>query len=380
MPRWLWWLPAVGLAAVFLYAVSRGTFTDEFFAALGVGTATSGAALMAGGLLGFLFGIPRTLQGERPPDVLEQRGDARPEYRVNTNLEQISDWLTKILVGVGLVQLGSLSREVRRLADFVAEGLGADASASSFALALLVYFSLSGFLIAYLWTRLNLTGAFARAEAAVLRTYVDERIGEVKQVAQQQEDHDARALSLVTRQLKPEPTAAPIPQADLDAAVAAASRPIKITIFRAAADQRADNWRTNKRVMEYTIPVFRALIAGDPEKHYHAHFGQLGWALKDSDPPELREAEAMLTEAIQIRGDPHRRGYLLYKFVRAECRIRLDDEFAAGRPSSAERKQAILADLRVAALNDWLRGKLSSDDPFPAWMKLNGVRPQDLGP
>src|SRR5262245_17353320 len=248
MPRWLWWLPAVGLAAVFVYAVSRGTFTDDFFQALGVGAATSGAALMAGGLLGFLFGIPRTLQGERPPDVLEQRGETRPEYRVNTNLEQISDWLTKILVGVGLVQLGSLADEAGRLADFVAKGLGADDAAASFALALLVYFSLSGFLIAYLWTRLNLTGAFARPEASVLRPYVDERIGEVKQVAEQQEDRDARALSLVTRQLKPEPTAVPIPQAELDAAVAAASRPIKITIFRAAADQRSDNWRTDKRV------------------------------------------------------------------------------------------------------------------------------------
>src|SRR5205085_11890184 len=31
-----------------------------------------------------------------------------PLQSVNTNLEQISDWLTKILVGVGLTQFGSL--------------------------------------------------------------------------------------------------------------------------------------------------------------------------------------------------------------------------------------------------------------------------------
>ncbi len=55
----------------------------------------------AGFLVGFLFGIPRVLQGE---DVLPGQ---QPEYRqrVNTNLEQISDWLTKIIVGLGLVEL-----------------------------------------------------------------------------------------------------------------------------------------------------------------------------------------------------------------------------------------------------------------------------------
>lgn len=81
---------------------------------------------------------------------------------MNTNLEQISDWLTKILVGVGLVQLGSIVDSLGDLADYIAEALGGGPAGAPFALALVMYFTVAGFLVAYLWTRLNLTGAFAR--------------------------------------------------------------------------------------------------------------------------------------------------------------------------------------------------------------------------
>jgi hypothetical protein len=64
-----------------------------------------------GSLIGFLFGIPRTLQLEVPITPKTQdagKSDGKDDsfrQNVNTNLEQISDWLTKILVGVGLTQL-----------------------------------------------------------------------------------------------------------------------------------------------------------------------------------------------------------------------------------------------------------------------------------
>src|SRR4051812_34381069 len=51
----------------------------------------AGASLASGVGIGFLFGIPKSRQ--RIPD---QSG--RPLYDPNTNLEDISDWLTKIIV------------------------------------------------------------------------------------------------------------------------------------------------------------------------------------------------------------------------------------------------------------------------------------------
>jgi predicted secreted protein len=61
--------------------------------------------LLIGGLLGFLFGIPRTLQQEASQATEQNRKDRPQEtnYAVNTNLDQISDWLTKILVGVSQI-------------------------------------------------------------------------------------------------------------------------------------------------------------------------------------------------------------------------------------------------------------------------------------
>jgi len=80
---------------------------------------------------------------------------------VNTNLVEISDWLTKIIVGVGLIELRRIPPQARRLALEVA-GPSGDIS---FALAVVVYFPTLGFLFGYLSTRLFLAGAFSRAES-----------------------------------------------------------------------------------------------------------------------------------------------------------------------------------------------------------------------
>src|SRR5687768_7771174 len=128
---------------------------------------TCGASIATGGLLGFLFGIPRT-----PPETGKNGAEAagvasddqgnRLPYLPNTNLEQISDWLTKILVGVGLTQISSLPLKLDALAGYTA---GCFAGSKATALAVLVYFSLAGFLIGFLWTRLYLPRALRDADA-----------------------------------------------------------------------------------------------------------------------------------------------------------------------------------------------------------------------
>lgn len=88
-------------------------------------------------------------------------------YRSNSNLEQISDWLTKILVGVGLVQIGQIGTAGGRLVRFLAPGLGGQPSSEAFAAALLVFFTTTGFLIGYLITRIFLGPVFARTENVI---------------------------------------------------------------------------------------------------------------------------------------------------------------------------------------------------------------------
>lgn len=123
-----------------------------------------------GFVTGFLFGIPRVLQGQggRKSD----QDSAGYEQRVNTNLEQISDWLTKIIVGLGLVELRAVPGKLHKAAQWMAQsfvpgtspGVAPPEAATSFAGALIVFFTILGFLGGYLTTRLFLAGAFGRAD------------------------------------------------------------------------------------------------------------------------------------------------------------------------------------------------------------------------
>jgi tetratricopeptide (TPR) repeat protein len=141
------------------------------------------ACMAMGALVGFLFGIPRVLQGDNPaisytpPGGAQDAAAGKPgeagtprsgaartySQRVNTNLEQISDWLTKIIVGLGLIELRNIPGRVRYYATIISQGF--TPPSPEFAAALLVYFSTAGFLVGYLLTRLWLAGAFGRADA-----------------------------------------------------------------------------------------------------------------------------------------------------------------------------------------------------------------------
>jgi hypothetical protein len=75
-------------------------------------------------------------------------------YRGNSSLEQISDWLVKIFVGVGLIQLTSLKVPLQRLVSSVANGLGeGDDQARLMAASLIISGPIWGFLVAYVCTR-----------------------------------------------------------------------------------------------------------------------------------------------------------------------------------------------------------------------------------
>jgi hypothetical protein len=124
--------------------------------------------------VGFLFGIPRVLQKDSSNSDISA-GDYN--QRVNTNLEQISDWLTKIIVGLGLVQLQQIPGFIKRVSLWVATSLPLATTstlnqAAAFSTALIVYFCITGFLAGYLLTRLYLAGAFRRADRPPSTTVV----------------------------------------------------------------------------------------------------------------------------------------------------------------------------------------------------------------
>jgi hypothetical protein len=76
----------------------------------------SAASVGAGWLLGFLFGLPRSIGKAEDPGL--------HGYLSNTNLLDVSDWLTKIIVGISLVQIGNLPSALGRLGRSIAPMLG----------------------------------------------------------------------------------------------------------------------------------------------------------------------------------------------------------------------------------------------------------------
>lgn len=105
------------------------------------------AASVVAVILGLIFGVPRART--------EFMADASERYASNSNLEQISDWLTKLLVGAGLVELTNLPNAASRLGSYLGAGLTTP-NASTIALASSIYGAGVGFVTGYLWTRLRL--------------------------------------------------------------------------------------------------------------------------------------------------------------------------------------------------------------------------------
>lgn len=106
-----------------------------------------GAAAAIAMTFGLIFGVPRARA--------EYAAGATERYSSNSNLEQISDWLTKLLVGAGLVQLSSFPAWAVRAGDYLGAGMSVPNS-GAYSVVAVLYGSGVGFLTAYLWTRLRL--------------------------------------------------------------------------------------------------------------------------------------------------------------------------------------------------------------------------------
>ena len=370
--------PHRGWRATLAAAIVAGLGVVGFYSAHGGHLATallvSGSCLLVGGLLGFLFAIPKALQGPAAPPHPHAPADAAApdqpsRYRANTNLEEVSDWLTKILVGVGLTQLTALQDQARAFGDYFGIGFASGDIGPRLAVAALLYFSVAGFLFGYLWTRLFLGGALAEADAL---TRVEKKLDEHQQQAQ----FDATALALVGQQLSAGlrgGASARMPtKADIATAIVRASEPVRVQVFYQAEGIRRENWRepSSKPLMERTIPIFEALAAADPDARYHRTYGQLGYALKDQRVPDWAGAERALSKAIAIRGSAAEYGYAMYELNRAVCRINADPNFQAKKPSESETQKAIRADLQAATAADL--GEIIARTPeIAAWQQLN---------
>jgi hypothetical protein len=335
----------------------------------------AGASLLGSVVLGFLFGIPRTVQGETEQMGQPGRKDARQTFRANNSLEQVSDWLTKVLIGVGLAQLALLPSGLQTVGAYWADLFGGDTSAGVFSLVVAGYFAFCGFLLGYIWARVDFYQTLVTSET---------EFQEIKDAVEQEERQrraDADAEKLVYQTLNPEAGQQPVPQERLNEAISSASTAARTTFFYLAKKQRSEYWDTDKAKLDRVIPIFRALIHSDEKETgqrpvYHRNFGQLGYALKDKLSPDYEGAVRSLTNAINIRDSQGLSGWILYEFNRAYCRIKLDPDFEEKKPSAPRVCTEINKDLAEVAHSD--QRELLQDPTVAEWLQVNEITQEQL--
>jgi hypothetical protein len=138
----MWIIPVAGIT---IYAAISSSPSP--FEVWSIAFMVTAATYLAGNLLGFLFALPRSAGVGLPKEGLS---DVQP----NTNLEDVSDWLTKIVVGVTLVELNRLLPALLKLFANVGIALGGQKSATVFAGCIIVYSFAAGLMTAWIATRL----------------------------------------------------------------------------------------------------------------------------------------------------------------------------------------------------------------------------------
>lgn len=187
MPLKLFFAWVVGvetvIALLWAWSVSEGSW-PKTLGLYGLTMLYSGAASFIGGLVGFLFGVPRSVAASNPADMSDPNASvARPvaaekpslpetglpiagpvvgsRLRVNTNLESLSDAATKGLLAIGLTQLFRLRDLGESIGQKLGPTFGPGMAGQVFAVSMLIYGLLGGFFFGYLLTRIYLTTVFA---------------------------------------------------------------------------------------------------------------------------------------------------------------------------------------------------------------------------
>lgn len=189
--KWVLYIGLIVVAVISFHEPGNNFLnaTWNIISKIGCGMLVAGASLAAGGFLGFIFGIPSLLQNQN------LTASKPTTFKYNDNLVQISDWLTKIIVGVGLTQLNIIPGKVLQLGDLLSVNFGEGAWGRNAALALIFYFLLFGFLIIYFWTRTDFTNIMKKTDDDI--NEVKEENKKIKEEKQEVEDQK-RKLEILT--------------------------------------------------------------------------------------------------------------------------------------------------------------------------------------
>lgn len=147
------------------------------------------AAFVSSFFTGTLFGMPK------------RNNEKESDYSLNNSLVEISDWLTKIIVGLGLVNLKEIPSYLVSLGEYVRTSSKYDGQLLNiYSIGIVIYFGFLGLYIGYNYMRLVLSNKYKYADDNLIRKELEmanEKIHEVKEEIQQKDRKIIQTQSLV---------------------------------------------------------------------------------------------------------------------------------------------------------------------------------------
>jgi hypothetical protein len=143
-------LIAVGLAggSCIAYGIAAGADVASGSMVIVTSLALLGTSFVVGGLLGLLFGLPRDV------DIALRRQASSARFSFNSNLLKVSDWITTIVVGLTLVNLGRIPGALESFGSWIAPSLGGKTGSAQFGILTLMFGTTLGFIMSFTYTTL----------------------------------------------------------------------------------------------------------------------------------------------------------------------------------------------------------------------------------
>jgi hypothetical protein len=208
---------------------------------------------------------------------------------------------------------------------------------------------------------------------ALVEKILSQQIKDLQEGLDQLKDQssvDATATALLNKHFDDDPDTPLVAVDKLKKGITETSQSTRVHIFERAREFRRkalidviEHRKINR--IELVIPVFEALIMSDEKQVYHRNYGQLAFALKDQKIADWAQAMEKLSTAIEIRDRNKVKGFYVYEFNRAVCRIKITDKI-----------DEIKKDLDVALTGPKTKEWVKSPDekyckPLKDWLKDN---------
>lgn len=283
------------------------------------------------------------------------------DFKPSTNLEQIADWLTKIIVGVGLIEIHKIIVKFNELCIALGAILSTYSKGHNGALVVgscIVLFSIFGFLLVYLWTHIYLL----KIQNSLNKDDISSTINTILENA---DSNDKHAIDLANKQLTLKDGEPKISVDELVEAFKDASKSVLSTIFFKAVLIRKQNWNKpdTKFTIENTINIFKALITLDVNFEVPENFAELGFVLKDQRVPDYKNAIMNFDETIKrFKTNDNITNRSMIYFNRAFCKIKLNKD-----------KESILDDLAEAIKKQNVKEIVADDQDIRDWKTHNNI-------